>query len=238
MHKVLLPLALEYHLKSRSLEVSNTVCQWAKTYWQSDSRFSKANVKVVVGADTQMKQTFNQAYQSHTGIEDPPTDCAGADRHSYSKIKHAIAQLNIKRKENILLLFKYLKGWAQGSAIGSTSHEINKSGVGFAHALFLFQKDIEASGQLEEHLKALKYYSDFSESYQTVYDFKGTTADRMRTISLYRLMAVLMMPEEASTVTPRPKALAKIRDLENWRRWYNNVINNNNALFTSFLHSS
>ena len=245
MHKVLLPLALEYYLKSRSLEVSNTVCQWAKTYGQSDSQFSEVNVKAVVGADTQMKQTFNQTYQNHTGSEDPPTDCAGADRHSYSKIKHAIAQLNIKRKENILLLFKYLKdqGWAQGSAVGSTSHEINKSGAGFAHALFLFQKELEVSGQLEEHLKTLKYYSDFSESYQTVFEFQGTTADRMRTISLYRLMAVLMMAEEASTVTPRPKALAKVRDMESFRRWYNNIISINKGLagvikpdYTSFHH--
>ena len=219
--------------------------QWAKTYGQSDSQFSEENVKAVVGADTQMKQTFNQAFQSHTESEDPPVNCAGADRHSYSKIKHAISQLNIKRKENILLLFRYLKdqGWAQGSAIGSTSHEINKSGAGFAHALFLFQKELEADGQLEAHLKALKYYSDFSESYQTVFEFQGTTADRMRTISLYRLMAVLMMPEEASSVILRPKAHAKIHDMENWRRWYNNIISINKDLawvikpdYTCFHH--
>ena len=137
MHRVLLPLALEYHLKSRSLEVFNTVCQWAKTYGQKDSQFSNAIVKAVVGADTQMKKTFNQAYQSYTGSEDPPADCAAADKHSYSKIKHAISQLNIKRKENLLLLFRYLKdqGWAQGSAV---VHEMNKSGAGFAHALFIF----------------------------------------------------------------------------------------------------
>ena len=83
--------------------------QWAKTYGQSDSQFSEENVKAVVGADTQMKQTFNQAYQSHTESEDPPVNCAGAHRHSYSKIKHAISQLNIKRKENILLSLDTLK---------------------------------------------------------------------------------------------------------------------------------
>ena len=245
MHKVLLPLALEYHLKSRSLEVTNTVCQWAKTYGASDYQFSEANVKTVVGEDNQMKQAFNQAYQSHTGSEDPPADCVGADRHSYSKIKHAITQLNIKRKENILLLFRYLKdqGWSQGSAVGSTSHEMNRSGAGFAHALFLFHKELEVAGQLEAHLKALKYYSDFSESYQAVFEFQGTTADRMRTILLYRLMAVLVMPEEASSVTPRPKSQAKIHDMENWRRWYNNIISINKGLagvikpdYTSFHH--
>ena len=120
---------------------------------------------------------------------------------------------------------------------------MNQSGAGFAHALFLFYKELEADGQLETLLKALKFYSDFSESYQTVFEFQGATADRMRTISLYRLMAVLMMPEEASSVTPRPQALAKIRDMDNWRRWYNNIISINRGLagvikpdYTSFLH--
>ena len=244
MHKVLLPLALEYHLKSRSLEVSNTACQWSKTYGASDCQLSEANVKTVVGADTQMKEAFNQAYQSHTGSEDPPADCVGADRHSYSKIKHAIGQLNTKRKENILLLFRYLKdqGWAQRNAVGSTSHEMNRSGAGFAHAVFLFYKELEVAGQLEAHLKALKYYSDFSESYQTVFEFQGTTADQMRTILLYRLMAVLMMSEEASSVTPRPKSQAKIHDMESWRRWYNNISINKGLAgvikpdYTSFHH--
>ena len=232
MHRVLLPLALEYHLKSRSLEVSNTVCQWATVHGQSDSQFSDANVKAVVGADTQMKQTFSQAYQSHTGSEDPPADCVGADRHSYSKIKHAIGQLNMKRKENLLLLFKYLKdqGWARGSALGSTDHEMNNSGAGYAHALFLLQKELEADGQLEAHLKALKYYSDFTESYQFFYDFPGTTADRMRTISLYRLMAVLMSPEEASGVTLRPKAIRKVFEMLYWNEWFDNIIRINIGL--------
>ena len=65
----------------------------------------------------------------------------------------------------------------------------------------------------------------------------------MRTISLYRLMAVLMMPEEASSVILRPKAHANIHDMENWRRWYNNIISINKDLawvikpdYTCFHH--
>ena len=245
MHKILLPLALEYHLKSRPLEVSNTACQWAKTYRQLDKRFKTKDVRAVAGENAKMKKTLIQAYQSHTGSEKPPAECVSADPISYAKIKFAIQQLNIKRKESLLLLFEYIRdqGWTGGSAVGSTDHEMNNNGAGFTHALFLFRKELEDAGQLESHREALKYYSDFSEMYQTVYEYQGTTADRMRTILLYRLMVILMMPEEQVSATPGLRVKAKIRDMDNWKRWFNNVLTVNKGLagvikpdFTSFHH--
>ena len=245
--KALLPLALEYHLKSRPLEVSNTVCQWAKKYTASATP-EDGDVKAVASQDSAMIQTFNQEYRNHVADngQQPPDACVGADATSYSKVKHAITQINNKRKENLLLLFEYLKdqGWVKGSAAGSTSHEMNQSGAGFANAVFLFRKELEAAGQLESHIDTLKWYTDFNEIYQhPTYEYHGTTADRMRTILLFRLMAVLMMPEEAGSETTKPKAEAKVRDMENWRRWYNNILTVNKGVaglikpdYTGFHH--
>jgi hypothetical protein len=245
--KALLPLALEYHLKSRPLEVSNTVCQWAKKYTASATP-KDGDVKAVASQDSAMIQTFNQEYRNHVADngQQPPDACVGADATSYSKVKHAITQINNKRKENLLLLFEYLKdqGWVKGSAAGSTSHEMNQSGAGFANAVFLFRKELEAAGQLESHIDTLKWYTDFNEIYQhPTYEYHGTTADRMRTILLFRLMAVLMMPEEAGSETTKPKAEAKVRDMENWRRWYNNILTVNKGVaglikpdYTGFHH--
>ena len=245
--KALLPLALEYHLKSRPLEVSNTVCQWAKKYTASATP-EDGDVQGVASQDSAMMQTFNQEYRNHVADngQQPPDACVGADATSYSKVKHAITQINNKRKENLLLLFEYLKdqGWVKGSAAGSTSHEMNQSGAGFANAVFLFRKELEAAGQLESHIDTLKWYTDFNEIYQhPTYEYHGTTADRMRTILLFRLMAVLMMPEEAGSETTKPKAEAKIRDMENWRRWYNNILTVNKGVaglikpdYTGFHH--
>ncbi len=231
--KALLPLALEYHLKSRPLEVSNTACQWAKKYTGSATP-EDGDVKAVAGQDSEMIQAFNQEYMNHIAeSEQPPPACEGANVTSYSKVTHAITQINNKRKENLLLLFEYLKdqGWVKGSAAGTTSHEMNQSGAGFANAVFLFRKKLEAAGQLESHIGTLKWYTDFNEVYQhPTYEYHGTTADRMRTISLFRLMAVLMMPEETGSGAMKPKAQAKVRDMENWKRWYDNMLNVNKGM--------
>ena len=216
--KALLPLALEYHLKSRPLEVSNTACQWAKKYTGSATP-EDGDVKAVAGQDSEMIQAFNQEYMNHIAeSEQAPPACEGANVTSYSKVTHAVTQINNKRKENLLLLFEYLKdqGWVKGSAAGTTNHEMNRSGAGFANAVFLFRKELEAAGQLESHIGTLKWYTDFNEVYQhPTYEYHGTTADRMRTISLFRLMAVLMMPEETGSGNMKPKAQAKVRDMEN-----------------------
>ena len=109
MDKVHLPLALEKHLKSRSLEVLNTACQWAKKYiGQTAQELQDDDVEAVVGDDEEMKQTFLNAYGSDDGDADLPSDCTGGHQQSYSKITHAINQVNIKREENLILLFDYV----------------------------------------------------------------------------------------------------------------------------------
>ena len=133
MDKVLLPLALEKHLKSRSLEVSNTACQWARKYdGESAQELQNDDVEAVAGDDDEMKQTFLHAYGSDDGRTSLPDDCTDGHRQSYSKIKHAINQINIKREQNLVLLFDYVKdqGWTKGSAIGSADHEMNRNGNG------------------------------------------------------------------------------------------------------------
>ena len=245
MHQILFPLALEYHLKSRPLEVSNTACQWAKIYARGDRKFKNDDVTAITGKDEGMKKMFLELYNTHIGSETSSVACTGADLHSYASLEFAVSELNKKRKEKLFLLFEYLRdqGWEVGSALGSTDHEMNNNGAGFTHSLFLLRKELEEAGRLESYIDTLKYYSDFNEVYQTVFEYKGTTADRMRTVLIYRLIAALMMPEEAPGMASRPKALAKVRDMEHWRRWFNNALQINKGLggvikadYTCFHH--
>ena len=242
MDKVLLPLALEKHLKSRSLEVLNTACQWAKKYdGQTAQELKDDDVEAVVGDDEEMKQTFLNAYGSDDGDADLPSDCTGGHQQSYSKITHAINQLNIKREENLILLFDYVKdqGWTKGSAIGSADHEMNRNGNGFTHAIFLLRNEFHARGKLQDLIDALKWYTDFNEVYQSPeFEYRGTTADRMRTLLLFRLLTILVMPED----TPEMKQ-EKVRDMKHWKRWYSNILKVNKGLgglikpdYTTFHH--
>ena len=242
MDKVLLPLALEKHLKSRSLEVSNTACQWARKYdGESAQELQNDDVEAVVGNDNEMKQTFLNAYGSDDGSTNLPGDCTDGHQQSYSKIKYAINQINIKREQNLVLLFDYVKdqGWTKGSAIGSGDHEMNRNGNGFTHAIFLLRNELKARGKLQGLVDTLKWYTDFNELYQRPdYEYRGTTADRMRTLLLFRLLTILVMPED----TPEKKQ-EKVRDMKHWKRWYSNILKVNKALgglikpdYTTFHH--
>ena len=81
--------------------------------------------------------------------------------------------------------FKSL-GFADGSAIGSLDHELNNAGAGFMNAVYLLRKSITDAGKRLSYIATMKWYNDFGEVYQDPFEYAGTTADRMRTISLFR----------------------------------------------------
>ena len=53
-------------------------------------------------------------------------------------------------------------------------------------AAFLLRKELQAAGKLSDYVATMKWYDDFGEVYQDPFEYVGTTADRMRTISLWR----------------------------------------------------
>ena len=149
---------------------------------------SDANLILMVGNDNRMKTEFINAYRAHWASVTPPTACTGAHSASYGKVRAGLTAVKNKRKANLILLFKYLKdqGWTAGSAAGSTNHEMNHAGAGFANAIFVLRDMLETRGMLDGLVETLKWYTDFNEMYQTDFEYKGTTADRMRTILLFR----------------------------------------------------
>jgi len=63
---------------------------------------------------------------------------------------------------------------------------MNNAGAGFMVAAFLLRKELQAAGKLSDYVATMKWYNDFGEVYQDPFEYVGTTADRMRTISLWR----------------------------------------------------
>ena len=116
---------------------------------------------------------------------------------------------------------------------------MNRNGNGFTHAIFLLRNELKAAGKLQSMIETLKWYTDFDELYQSPdYEYRGTTADRMRTLLLFRLLTILVTPKD----TPEKK-LEKVRDMKHWKRWYSNILKVNKALggfikpdYTTFHH--
>ena len=63
---------------------------------------------------------------------------------------------------------------------------MNHAGAGFMNAAFLLRRELEAEGKLTHYVATMKWYNDFNEIYQDPFEYVGTTADRLRTISLWR----------------------------------------------------
>ena len=80
----------------------------------------------------------------------------------------------------------YFSGWSDGSGIGTLDHEMNNSGAGFMNAVFLLRKEITAAGKIDDYVATMKWYNEFGEVYQEPFEYAGTTADRMRTVSVFR----------------------------------------------------
>ena len=65
---------------------------------------------------------------------------------------------------------------------------------GYSNSAFLMRSELGSN-----IIVAMKWYSEFGELYQTNFKFKGTTADRARSAMLFRLMTVLLIPENTDT---------------------------------------
>ena len=66
---------------------------------------------------------------------------------------------------------------------------MNNAGAGFMNAVYLLKQVLQDAGKKSDYAATMKWYNDFGEVYQNPFEYAGTTADRMRTISLWRLVS-------------------------------------------------
>ena len=243
LYLVLHPLALEYFIKSRSNEVDHAACEFAKIYTCTPNRNVRKNhVKEITGKDAELRAAFTSQYSPDSTIASSPhlPTCSGVSQACLDHVKAAINFVNEKRKEKILAIFDYIReqGFDEGSALGSNDH-MPLGMSGFYHGAFLMKGELGAT-RLDYIIRTMKWYSDFGEIYQDPFEFKGTTADRVRTLMFFRLITVLVMPEGNDD-----QKKAKIRDMDALKSWINNALSINEGLgglikpdFTSFHHKT
>ena len=121
------------------------------------------------------------------------------------------------------------QGFAEGSSLGSLSHQM-LNGSEYMHAAFLMAHAINDASDpdttSENLIDTMKWYSDFGEIYQRRYEYHGTTADRVRTFILFKLLTILSMPESNNI-----EKLKKIRDMTKLKMLMDNSLIKNEGTF-------
>ena len=240
-YNVLHPLTLEYHLKSRHDEVKHAACLFAHKYnCNTGGQLQEEDIIAITGKDMNLKRNFKNRYTSSypSGTTQHST-CTGVSQACFDHVVDAINDLNGSRKTKIIDLFDYIKeqGWDTGSSLGSMDHELLGMS-GFAHSVFLMRNELKTAQKLDDMIKVMKWYTEFGEVYQSPFEFQGTTADKIRTVLLFRLMTVLIMPEDDV-----PQKREKIRDMDALKRWIENALTISEGLsdfikpdYTSYHH--
>ena len=232
MTRVLQPLAIELHLRSRSNEMERTVMKETPKLNSRHPSVVKQSLIRVCGINEARQNDFH----NHLKSQGTP--------YTNEKVRRLLQYINQVRLQRIFNVLDYLEdqGWADGSAIGSLYMEILRSGAGFVHSLFLLkdalEKDVAYKSRLINLINTAKWYNDFGEVYQASFKYTGTTADKMITMMLFRLLIVLSMP--SSTVEDQK---ARQRDMEALQRWLENALTINKAFggvikpdYTGFHH--
>ena len=213
MIKILLPLALEYHLSSRPNEITDVATVQQSELNNAGRRKTRA-IETIAGKNANMKEIFESELHNSSAL-------------TVNEITAAIRGLNDERLVRINNVLDFVKdqGFTDGSGLGSLHHEMNLDGAGFMHSLFLLSESLSRS-TLMDLINTAKWFTDFGEIYQTpTFEFKGTTADRMITLMLSRLIIVLVMPTDTEDAIKD-----KIRDMDALSRWQNNALSINEGL--------
>ena len=219
METILLPLSLEYYLRSRVGDVADAaVSQLAELNSGDPDKINNAHI--AIAGENKNMQTIFKGYL--------PTS---SKPWTLTQVKTAINTLNLDRLSKINNILDYVKqqGFADGSGLGSLDHEMNRDGAGFMHALFLISDSLKVpsnKSRLLDLISSAKWYNEFGEIYQSpAFEFKGTTADRMIQLLLYRLIIVLVMPSD-----DEDEVKAKIRDMDALVKWMENALTVNEGL--------
>ena len=100
---------------------------------------------------------------------------------------------------------------------------MNGVGAGYTYTLFLLKNSLHQDPRNETRLvnmiNTAKWYNDFGNVYQSKFEFKGTTADSIITILLFRLMIVLAMP-----ATTEMEKKERQRDMDALKKWIDNAL--------------
>ena len=219
METILLPLSLEYYLRSRVGDVADAAAsQLAELNSGDPDKINNAHI--AIAGENKNMQTIFKGYL--------PTS---SKTWTLTQVKTAINTLNLDRLSKINNILDYVKqqGFADGSGLGSLDHEMNRDGAGFMHALFLISDSLKVpsnKSRLLDLISSAKWYNEFGEIYQSpAFEFKGTTADRMIQLLLYRLIIVLVMPSD-----DEDEVKAKIRDMDALVKWMENALTVNEGL--------
>ena len=232
MSRVLLPLAIELHLRSRSNEIARTVTEETPHLNSRRRRVVEKSIKRICGSNTARQNEFERNIK------------ARGKPYTAAKVRNSLDYINQERLQRILDVLDYLEdqGWAEGSAIGSLYMELLRSGAGFSHSLYLLKDTLKKTPATKSRLLNLiataKWHNDFGEVYQSSFEYKGTTADFMITRMIFRLLIVLAMP---STTIDEQKE--RQRDMVALHRWMENALIINKAFggvvkpdYTGFHH--
>lgn len=235
---VLRPIALEFNFISREAEIeylsSQNICN-DLSQDENTGPYQKAITKIA-GENQAMKTKFKEM------INNANIDCAKNPQTGRTSVAIYLEQMNNFRFERIktLLLYMEEQGWAEGSGLGTLDHEMNKAGSGFMYSMYLLRKALKSREPdlFNRLLGAMKWYNDFNEIYQddSNYIYDGTTADRMRTILLYRLLIILIDNTNKDS---------QISNLQYFQTWFKHALKINKALggvikpdFTGFHHKT
>ena len=216
--KILLPLSLEYYLRTRPVELRYIKNRFSSGLTSTDRATKEDAIRLIAGNDQGLQNALKSSLATTSG-----------------DVEASLDALNRARRDRIFSILDYLEdqGWAEGSAIGSLDHEMNRA-AGFVHSVFLLKAALQTDpARLRRMIDTAKWYTDFGEIYQTTFEFDGSTADRIKTFLLYRLQVILVMPDGAD----------KVRDIRAYQRWMDNALKINQAMgglikpdFTSFHH--
>ena len=231
----MMPLALEFYLRSREIEINKTVAKETtqKAMLSNNPMKIDKSLERIAGTHKARKDKF---YNYLKNQQKKP--------HDRTKVRRSLEFLNKARLQRVINLLDYVEdqGWTDGSAIGSLDHEMNQNGASFTHTLLLLKDSLHKyssnKSRLLNLIKTAKWYNDFGEVYQKRFEFDGTTADRMITLMLFHLIIVLIMPTSSDV-----ERKARQRDMDAVKRWMDNALNINKAFggvvkpdYTGFHH--
>ena len=218
-HKILLPMVLDYQIWS---ETSKRACMLAKLYGCKELDNGELNEFQTFITGDYEASLYAEFVARFSNTELQPsaydsTQCENVKQNCFERFIPVIEALNDLKMEKILRIFKYVRdqGFAEGSSLGSLGHQM-LSGSGYMHAAFLMADAIDDANDhdmtLENLIDTMKWYSDFGEIYQNRYEYQGTTADRVRTLTLFKFLTIMSMPE--SDDTERRKKISDMTKLK------------------------
>ena len=109
MKRVLLPLAIVLHLRSRNDEITRTVAEETPHLNSRRCSVVRESLKRICGSNKLRKKEFRR----HLTAQGKP--------YTRAKVSNSLDYINEERLKIILSVLDYLEdqGWAEGSAIGS-----------------------------------------------------------------------------------------------------------------------